>query len=556
MQSSSPQITTSVHLLSAQFISRTKHVSLESPPEFLQSLVCCRHRFHSSLIPMIVATRELWSDIVRCEYSEDHIFKLFTQSDTLQFAQKIFITYLSAPTALQFLFKPLFETKPYFSRTLRSLLGEFDDNGLELISKIVSLEALVLSTNSGAHNSTATGLKVFATRSNITNLTLYRCHKLTDEDFAELRHLRFIKHLFLRSGSKLTWSIFETISAFNKTLQSLRLDCVPNPNAARASSVALEAAIRSTQLSQFCEKFSDAPQFQLFHLINEYLTIALTDDDAKCFAKLVSLTSLILINGRDQIPDAGLATLVNGLINLTELDLRGKMNIDGSFLNSSNNNTEINCCCPNVGLRTLSLGGATTLQPNSVQHIVQRFPSLQRLNLDKCAQACTDESMNSISALAGTLRVLYLGSCSNLFTHESIVGEATTASGAAVSISRLVNLENLQLCDTKLRDDDLSLLAASLPKLTRLNINGCTSIKGPGIQFLASDENSVARKSVETLLISDIKLDASTVKCLDNLVSLKVIAFTFYSSPILNLCPSFIRVTRRGKLPIDDQFVM
>jgi len=238
------------------------------------------------------------------------------------------------------------------------------------------------------------------------------------------------------------------------------------------------------------------------------------------------------LGGCTKITNTGLLLISWGLKKIRSLNLRSCWQIsDHGIGHLTGLNSQ-----PNTGAKTLeeiSLQDCQKLTDESLKHISEGLPNIQRINLSFCVSV-TDTGLKSLSRLP-CLRDLNLRSCDNV----SDIGVGFLAEGPSTTLARLdvsfcdrvsdsamahiatglATLASLSMSSCQITDSGIARLAPNMKSMQTLNIGQCVRLTDKSVQTIAQEIKSL--RSID--LYGCTKISSEALTTLGKCENLKVV---------------------------------
>lgn len=238
------------------------------------------------------------------------------------------------------------------------------------------------------------------------------------------------------------------------------------------------------------------------------------------------------LGGCTKITNTGLLLISWGLKKIQSLNLRSCWQISDHGIGHL---TGINSQ-PSTGAKTLkviSLQDCQKLTDESLKHISEGLPNIQRINLSFCVSV-TDTGLKSLSRIP-SLQELNLRSCDNVsdigvgflaeggtsllsYLDVSFCDRVSDSAMAHVA-SGLSSLQCLSLSSCQITDSGIAKIAKDLTKLHTLNIGQCIKLTDKSVEVIANQIKSL--RSID--LYGCTKISTEGLKVLNKCENLKVV---------------------------------
>lgn len=201
----------------------------------------------------------------------------------------------------------------------------------------------------------------------------------------------------------------------------------------------------------------------------------LTDAGLVAIAEAVPTLEVLEIAGASRVTDAALRALARHCVRLRRLNISDCTEVRGAGLSAL---AESRDACEH--LRELELAGCARLGGDwALQRCVYTFTKLERLNVARCALV-TDALLHTLASQCGaSLRSLILSDCVNV-----------TDAGVVTVARKCQQLEELALDrvakSEKITDTACAALGEHCKRLQRVNLAGCRFLTDAALQWLAA----------------------------------------------------------------------
>jgi len=268
--------------------------------------------------------------------------------------------------------------------------------------------------------------------------------------------------------------------------------------------------------------------------LNLSLCKDVTDNSLGRIATHCKALESLQLGGCTKVTNTGLLLISWGLKRIKSLNLRSCWQIsDHGIGHLTGGNAG-----PGAGASTLeelSLQDCQKLTDESLRHIAEGLPAVQRINLSFCVSV-TDTGLKSLAKLA-SLRELNLRSCDNV----SDIGVGFLAEGGA-ALQRL----DVSFCD-RVSDSSMAHVATGLPTLGALSMSSC-HVTDQGIARLAPHMKALHTLNIGQCVKLTDKAAATIAEEIKSLRSIDLYGCTKISSEglkVLNKCEN-LKVVNLG----------